>query len=214
MIITTASDKGGVGKSTLSFHLAAAIAEIDDAKVLLIDGDANRSVLNWAERTDPDKLPFTVVGEKHASKWFQKGNAADHIVVDTQARPSDEDLQDLLEDTDLLLVPTTAEALSLDTLPQFLRRLSNLGGEVAYTFCLTIVDSRTKDERDAREFLQQQEQPLLDGFMRAFSAYKKASAQGVLVKDARTDGGKKDGNAGIAWNDCKAIAREILEGLS
>ena len=214
MIITTASDKGGVGKSTLSFHLAAAIAEIENAKVLLIDGDANRSVLNWAERADSEKLPFTVVGEKHASKWFQKGNQADHIIVDTQARPSDEDLKDLLEDTDLLLVPTTAQALSLDTLPQFLKRLSNLGGEVPYTFCLTIVDSRTKDEQDAREFLQAHEQPLLNGFMRAFSAYAKASAQGVLVRDARTDSGKKDGSAGIAWNDCKAIAQEILEGLS
>ncbi|NJL49370.1 MAG: ParA family protein [Leptolyngbyaceae cyanobacterium SM2_5_2] len=191
MIITTASDKGGVGKSTLSFHLAAAIAEIDTAKVLLIDGDVNRSVLNWAERSDSTKLPFTVIGEKHASKWFQKGNKADHIVVDTQARPSDEDLKDLLEDTDLLVVPTTAQALSLDTLPQFLKRLENLGAKVPYTFCLTIVDGRTKDEQDARTFLQAHDQPVLSGFMRAFSAYTKASAQGVLVKDARTDAGKK-----------------------
>lgn len=214
MIITTASDKGGVGKSTLSFHLAAAIAEIEGSEVLLIDGDANRSVLNWAERANPDSLPFTIVGEKHASKWFQKGNRADHIIVDTQARPSDEDLRDLLEDTDLLLVPTTAQALSLDVLPQFLNRLTALGANIPYAFCLTIVDSRTKDEQDAREFLHKYEQPVLDGYMRAFSAYTKASAQGVLVRDARSDSGRKDGNAGIAWNDCKAIAKEILEGLS
>jgi chromosome partitioning protein len=214
MIITTASDKGGVGKSTLSFHLAAAIAEIEGSQVLLVDGDANRSVLSWAERTAPDKLPFTVVGEKHASKWFQKGNQADHIIVDTQARPSDADLKDLLEDTDLLLVPTTAQALSLDILPQFLKRLSRLGGNIPYTFCLTIVDTRTKDEQDARDFLKVHDQPLLDGCMRSFSAYTKASAQGVLVKDARTDSGKKDGNAGIAWNDCVAIAKELLEGLA
>ena len=212
MIITTASDKGGVGKSTLSFHLAGAIAELDGAEVLLIDGDANRSVLNWSERSLKD-LPFTVVGEKHAHKWFQKGNHADHIIVDTQARPSDEDLKDLLEDTDLLLVPTTAQALSLDTLPPFLKRLSTLGGNVPYTFCLTIVDGRTKDEQDAREFLETKEQPLLDRCMRAFSAYTKASAQGVLVRDARTDSGKRDGSAGLAWNDCKEIAKEILEGM-
>jgi chromosome partitioning protein len=214
MIITTASDKGGVGKSTLSFHLAAAIAELKNAKVLLVDGDANRSVLSWSERVDASKLPFTVVGEKHASKWFQKGNQADHIIVDTQARPSDEDLKDLLEDTDLLLVPTTAQALSLDTLPQFMKRLSALGGDVPYTFCLTIVDTRTKDEQDARDFLKTYDQPVLDGFMRAFSAYTKASAQGVLVRDARTDSGRKDSNAGIAWNDCVAIAKEILEGMA
>jgi chromosome partitioning protein len=214
MIITTASDKGGVGKSTLSFHLAAAIAELDNAKVLLVDGDANRSVLSWSERLDASKLPFTIVGEKHASKWFQKGNQADHIIVDTQARPSDEDLKDLLEDTDLLLVPTTAQALSLDTLPQFMKRLSVLSGDVPFTLCLTIVDTRTKDEQDAREFLKAHDQPVLDGFMRAFSAYTKASAQGVLVRDARTDSGRKDSNAGIAWNDCVAIAKEILEGMA
>ncbi|MEM6839730.1 MAG: ParA family protein [Cyanobacteria bacterium P01_C01_bin.120] len=213
MIITTASDKGGVGKSTLSFHLAGAISELDSTRVLLIDGDPNRSALNWAERSSTVELPFTVVSEKNAHKWFQKGNHADHIVIDTQARPNDEDLRDLLEDTDLLLVPTSAQALSLDTLPQFLERLSKLGGEVPYTFCLCIVDSRTKDEKDAREFLQEKSQPVLDGYMRAFSAYTKASAQGCLVKDARTDSGKKDGSAGLAWNDCKAIAKEILEGM-
>ena len=214
MIITTASDKGGVGKSTLSFHLAAALAELDHAQVLLIDGDANRSVLNWSARVDPSILPFTVVGEKHASKWFQKGNHADHIIVDTQARPTDEDLKDLLQDTDLLLVPTTAQALSLDTLPLFMQRLSALGGDVTYTFCLTIVDTRTKDEQDARAFLESQQQPVLHGFMRAFSAYTKAAAQGVLVRDARTDTGRKDNNAGIAWRDCLAITQEILEGMA
>ncbi len=212
MIITTASDKGGVGKSTLSFHLAAAIAEIQGSKILLIDGDANRSVLNWSERGAND-FPFTVIGEKHAHKWFQKGNSADHIIVDTQARPSDEDLKDLLEDTDLLLVPTTAHALSLDTLPLFLQRLSSLGEKVPYVFCLTIVDSRTRDEQDARDFLNAHEQPLLDSYMRAFSAYTKASAQGVLVRDARSESGRKDSSAGIAWSDCKSIALEILENV-
>ncbi|WP_346293743.1 ParA family protein [Sphaerothrix gracilis] len=213
MIITTASDKGGVGKSTLSFHLAAAIAEAERAKVLLIDGDPNRSVLNWAERAATKNLPFTVVGEKQASKWFQRGNTAEHVVIDTQARPSDEDLRDLLEDTDLLLVPTTAQALSLEVLPRFLSRLATLGSDIPYTFCLTIVDSRTKDEQEARGFLRQHDQPVLSGYMRAFSAYAKASAQGVLVRDARVDSGRKDSNAGIAWADCKAIAKEILEGM-
>ena len=56
MIVTVASFKGGVGKTTTALHLAAYCQTL--APTLLVDGDLNRSALDWAKRGN---LPFKVV---------------------------------------------------------------------------------------------------------------------------------------------------------
>jgi chromosome partitioning protein len=61
MIITVASFKGGVGKTTTAVHLAAYLASA--GSVVLIDGDPNRSATGWAKRGN---LMFEVVDERQA----------------------------------------------------------------------------------------------------------------------------------------------------
>ena len=51
--------------------------------------------------------------EKQAARYSRE---FEHIVIDTQARPTEEDLRALAEGCDLLIVPLTPDALSLDTL--------------------------------------------------------------------------------------------------
>nr|WP_297040766.1 ParA family protein [Thermosynechococcus sp. OHK43] len=58
MIITVASFKGGVGKTTTAIHLAAFLQR--QGETLLIDADPNRSATGWAKR---GSLPFEVVDE-------------------------------------------------------------------------------------------------------------------------------------------------------
>lgn len=212
-VITIASHKGGVGKSTLAFHLAAALAFLDESEgqVLIIDGDENRSILGWAGKNEARNLPFEVVTLATQAKWFQAGNRAKHIIVDTQARPSRDDMREIVGDSDLLIIPTPAHSLSIDTLPLFLDDLKALRVTTPYTFLLTLVDSRTKDAEAAREYLRSMNEPLLDGKMRLFNAFQKAADQGVLVRDARSESGKRDKNAGVAWADCMDVGKEVWE---
>ena len=109
MIITVAGFKGGVGKSITAIHLAAFLQQ--HGPTVLADGDPNRSALGWSKR---GSSPFLVVEESDA------GVIADHehAVLDTPARPSEEDLLGLAEASDLLVLPTAVDAFSLDALFQ------------------------------------------------------------------------------------------------
>src|SRR5215207_5591940 len=103
MIITVTSFKGGVGKTTIAVHLAGVFQK--KGKTLLIDGDPNRSSLEWAK---DGKLPFTVIDEKQAPKHIRYGSFK-YILIDTQVRPDEAELKDLSEGCDLLIVPTTTD---------------------------------------------------------------------------------------------------------
>lgn len=58
-------------------------------------------------------LPFKVIDERQAAKHAKN---FEHIVIDTEARPEREDLEALAGGCDLLVLPTTADALALDAL--------------------------------------------------------------------------------------------------
>src|ERR1019366_8311923 len=130
MIVAVASFKGGVGKTTTSIQLAAYFAGF--APTLLLDGDQNRSASGWAQRGN---LPFKMVDERQAARYAREYV---HTVIDTQARPTPEDLKILVEGCDLLVIPPPPDALSLDALMLTGGALKNLG-PTNFRVLLTII---------------------------------------------------------------------------
>ena len=196
MIFTIASFKGGVGKTTTAVHLATYLQE--KAPTLLIDGDPNRSASGWARR---GQLPVKVVDERQAAKFAREFT---HIVIDTQARPSREDLEALADGCDMLIIPSTPDALALDALILTVDALKSLGAE-RYRVLLTMLPPRPSHDGDeARSMLEGAGVPLFPGGIRRMVAFSKAALAGVPVCDV-TDPRARDG-----WADYEAVGRELL----
>lgn len=195
MIITVASFKGGVGKSTTAFHLAAYLEAV--APTLLVDGDANRSALDWGNR---GQVPFKVVDEKQAVKFARK---YEHIIIDTPARPDEDELKTIAEGCDLLILPTSPDALALGATLKMVDALHSL--DTNYRILLTIVPPKpNKAGAEARAAIANAELPLFDSEIRRLAVFQKAALEGVPVNAV------KDSYAAIAWQCYVDIAKEIL----
>lgn len=196
MILTVASFKGGVGKTTTAVHLAAYLQK--KAPTLLIDGDPNRSASKWTTRGE---LPFKIVDERSAARHARE---YEHIVIDTEARPNEDDLRALADGCDLLVIPTTPDALALDALLLTVEALEKIGAD-RYRILLTIIPPKpSRDGDDAREMLRKRGLPVFKGEVRRLVAFQKASLGGVPVYDV------SDPRAGQAWEDYEKIGKEIL----
>ncbi len=198
MIITVAAFKGGVGKTTSAVHLASFLQ--GHKPTLLVDGDPNRSATNWSKR---GSLPFTVVDERQAAKYSRR---FEHIVIDTEARPEEEDLKALAEGADLLIIPTTPDALSLDALRQIVKALKTLGSE-RFRILITMVPPKpSRDGEEARAMLTGAGLPIFESQIRRLAAFQKAALAGIPVS-AVPDPRAKEG-----WGDYRKIGEEVLRG--
>ena len=196
MIFTVASFKGGVGKSTSAIHLAAYLQE--KAPTLLIDGDVNRSVTNWASRGNPS---FKVVDERQAAKYAR---SYEHIVIDTPARPSHDDLKSLADGCDLLIIPSSPDAFALDALMLTVDALADLDSD-RYKILLTIIPpAPSKEGEKARASLTQAGLPVFKTGIRRFIAFQRAALLGVPVYEV------DDPRANQGWQDYQEVGKEIL----
>ena len=197
MVITIASFKGGVAKSTTAVHCAAYLQQLDST--LLVDGDPNRSVTDWGKT---GKLPFAICDERQAAITVPQYK---NIVIDTRARPDEEDLKQLALGCHLLIIPCTPDPLSIKTLELTLGALNSVGADRYRVLLTSVPPAPQTDGAEAREFLEQLGLPIFKHSVRRFKAFQKAVYQGTTVKEVREDRGA------LGWKDYELVGKEMVE---
>ena len=201
MFITVCGQKGGVAKTCTSIHLAS-VWHSEGKKVCIVDADKNRSALAYASRGN---LPFPVFPVSSAAK---ASRSSEIVITDGQASSDQEELKHLAYGSDLVLLPTTAKARSVELTVELANLLSNL--KVNHAVVIVKVDFRQqKAAQQAKAALENFGLYVFDTFIPLLSAFDKAEASGNAVFEAVDDLGRSDPRRMTGWSAYCSIASQI-----
>lgn len=197
MLVTVASFKGGVAKTTTAVHIAAYLHM--QAPTLLLDADKTRNALEWA--TEADAFPFTTAPYSQATKLAGRFT---HVVLDTGQRPEGSDLKEIVDACDLLIVPATPGSLDTRSLVQSIVALRHLQADKFRVLMTKVPPPPETDGAKLRAVLQEHKVPMFQAEIPRLKAFEKAAAAGVTVDKT------EDRNAARAWAAYCAVGKEIL----
>ncbi len=201
MFITVCGQKGGVAKTCTSIHLAS-VWHSEGKKVCIVDADKNRSALAYSSRGN---LPFPVFPVSSAAK---ASRSSEIVITDGQASSDQEELKHLAYGSDLVILPTTAKARSVELTVELANLLSNL--KVNHAVVIVKVDFRQqKAAQQAKAALENFGLYVFDTFIPLLSAFDKAEATGNAVFEAVDDLGRSDPRRMTGWSAYCSIASQI-----
>ena len=142
-LISVWSPKGGVGKTTITLHLADCLAR-DKKRVLVFDADDQKSLTEVFRAADPGSFEFDVTPEIPKSI-----TGYDYVIVDfpPTVKALTKDLQAILDKSDHVVSPVRASRLDLMSFKAVTKAIPS----ERLISVLSAFDQRIKDQAEVKQ---------------------------------------------------------------
>lgn len=159
--VLVANRKGGCGKTTIATNLAAAFAA-GGLRTALADVDRQRSALDWLALRPPSAAPIIRLD------WHKGVDAppagVQRLVIDALAAMPMGDVEDLLEEADIVLVPVLPSVFDESSTRRFIERLEKRKpvrkGAKPVALVANRLRARSRATQRLEEFLQELGRPV------------------------------------------------------
>lgn len=210
-IISVVNQKGGMGKTTITMQLAAALSR--RYRVLVVDVDPQQSTVWWVENAHRH-LPFDFAARQHPSVLARLSHLDgdyDFAIVDTPGSLEDARTLDVVVDaSDFVIVPLAPEPLAVEATMRTIQRFIEPRG-VRFAVLLNRVDPRVHGQLETWHELLDVilGVPRFDAHVRQYKAQADAPVLGNLITTVRDNRSTQ----GAIW-DLTMLALEMVEQLS
>lgn len=172
MIITLCGQKGGTGKTTLSFLLAETLSRAGK-RVAVRDDDPQKSLTEVIEETRADGKTKVELWDKSRAGDF------DFVIVDTQPRLDSRVLQESIREADRLILPLKPSMVDIRaTLPAVEMVKANLGKDARAFVVWNMVKPGTRISRELESLEAMIGLPVLKGQIPERIGFTYATLQG------------------------------------
>lgn len=184
-------NKGGVGKTTLTKHLATAAADAG-LNVLILDMDTQQNATTWGKRRSQQPgaplLPVVrFVTENDLSEALDRARVAncDLVLIDTPPGRSSE-TPAAVEAANLVLIPFWLETDAFDGLTKSAALARRLGTPAYGILNFATPNSRSHADA-ARNVLKALDIPMSPIVLHRYEAYRLANPAGLTVQEAEPE---------------------------
>jgi chromosome partitioning protein len=206
MIIAVLNQKGGVGKTTIAVHIAAAFAR-QGGRVLLVDADPQGSARDWAAARTTTPL-FPVVGLDRPTLHRDLPELAkdyDHVIIDGPPRVTDLTRSAMLA-ARLVLIPVQPspyDVWACAEVVDILKEASVFTEKLKSFFVVNRKIANTAIGRDVVDALAAYDVPVLKTAIAQRVAFAEAAASGSTVLETEPQS--------LATREIESLMHEIME---